>query len=105
MSQPKKLTFPEIQEKLKSKDILFTDIAVALEVTVSHVTQIAKCKGKSKRVAEAIANALKLPLNQVFGTDYMPAFSGRSARRNEVVKAIRAGRHVPDPISMSAKAG
>lgn len=101
MSQPENLTFPEIQEKLKSKDIFFTDIAIALDVTVSHVTQIAKRKGRSKRVAQAISQALQLSTNQVFGTEYMQCSSDRAARRNQIVEALRAGQYVPDPTSMS----
>ncbi|MBQ4864398.1 hypothetical protein J8L98_22150 [Pseudoalteromonas sp. MMG013] len=100
MSQPENLTFPEIQEKLKSKDIFFTDIAIALDVTVSHVTQIAKRKGRSQRVALGISQALQLSVNQVFGTEYTERRSNRKERRNQIVEALRAGENVPDPISM-----
>jgi transcriptional regulator with XRE-family HTH domain len=99
--KPKTLTFNQIKQLFYKKDIKFVDIASALNVTPPIVTQVAKGKQTSKRVATAIANALSLPTNQVFGTKYdknnKTGPTDRTLRKAEIATALVNGQYVPAP--------
>lgn len=93
------MTFEEIQEALKNKDILFSDIAEACEVTRPHVSLIAKGNSTSHKVAQAICLALDMPINQVFGTKYdnpgRKTGKHRVDRKKEIIEKLRQGLPVP----------
>ncbi|KID56865.1 hypothetical protein JF50_13285 [Pseudoalteromonas luteoviolacea] len=99
MSNSQKLTSREIIEKLKPKDICLTDIAEALELSPSHVSRIASGDAKSLRVAQAICNALEMPIHEVFGKSYEP--KNRGPRKSQIVKAIRQGTPIPPPLTIT----
>jgi transcriptional regulator with XRE-family HTH domain len=94
----KQITFEQIREILKNKDILFSDIAAACDVTRSHVTLIAKGESTSHRVAKVLCNALDKPIHEVFGDKYdNPVSVGkhRVSRKQQVVDALKANMPVP----------
>ena len=100
-----KMTFSEIKTQMKERDILFSDIAEALNVTRSHVHTIANNKAKSSRVANAIALCLGKETSQVFGDTYTGCDIGRGQHRKsrqiEVIKAIRANSNIPTSQSFA----
>jgi transcriptional regulator with XRE-family HTH domain len=101
--KPIKLTFSRIQELLSEKNILLADIADALKVSRTHVSLIARGESTSNRVANAIALSLDLPINQIFGDKYERNHnpSERATRKQQVIKAIRAGQPVPPQSNMA----
>ncbi|MBQ4814270.1 helix-turn-helix transcriptional regulator [Pseudoalteromonas luteoviolacea] len=101
MNNTQKLTSREIIEKLKPKDICYTDIAAALEVSPGHVSRIANGEAKSRRVAQAICSALEMPLDQVFGGMYEPKNRNRDARKTQIVLALRKGSPIPPPRTIA----
>lgn len=92
----------QIKTELSAKNITFTDIAIAKNVTASHVIRVANRKTNSLPVAKAICLGLNKPLEDVFG-DVEPYFTpakrgrpDRTVRTAQVVDAIKRGLPVPD---------
>lgn len=85
---------------LLQRDILLTDIAEALEVSPSHISNVIRRKSVSYSVAKAISLALNLPVVDVFGTKEEPTRGRkpRKKRREQVIEAIRAGISVPSSV-------
>lgn len=100
-TKPTKLSYTEIKTQLKSKDIYLSDVAFAVGVTRSHAYQIASGKAKSKKVAEAIAQCIGSPLEQVFGNTYSNEYKAqREERRSQIANALKTGEPIP-PISVA----
>ena len=101
----KKMTFEEIKKTLRERDITFTDIAHALEITPSHVTNVAKRTARSKPVAEAIALSLDLEFAEVFANEYDGTTrrgpKDRTERKQQIYAALRDKQPVPAPQSMA----
>jgi transcriptional regulator with XRE-family HTH domain len=95
-----KLTSDQIKARLAQNDILYADIAAALEVSPSLISSVANSNGKSYRVA----TALGLPLNLVFGDKYNETTKtrrDRSARRLQVIRAIKNGTAIPPTSALA----
>lgn len=92
------LSSEEIKQQLSQRDILLSDIAQALDVTGCLLTSVIQ-GGTSRRVAQAISNALNLPINEVFGDKYnKPPQRGRkdrTLRKEEIKQALLNNKHVP----------
>jgi len=99
------MTFDDIQKGLNEKDILFSDIAAACEVTRSMVSIIAKGQSTSYKVAQSICLALNKPINEVFGNKYdnpgRKTGKQRADRKQQVIAALKANTPVP-PIEIVA---
>ncbi|OCQ21943.1 hypothetical protein A7985_09035 [Pseudoalteromonas luteoviolacea] len=97
----KKMTFEAIKKELIAKDIQFSDIAKAVDVTPSHVSNVARGSATSMHIAKAISLSLGKPLEHVFGEDYSHTKKrgpkDRTQRRNQIVEALQAGKPVPSP--------
>ncbi|WP_418949233.1 helix-turn-helix transcriptional regulator [Pseudoalteromonas rubra] len=90
------MSYEEIKQALKRLDIFLSDIARALNVSRSHVYQIAKGNSKSKRVAEAICKCLNKPLHEVFGETYLAENKiHRHNRSKQIAHALQTGDPVP----------
>ena len=91
-----------IKASLEAKNITFSDIAKAKEVSPTHVVKVSNRGTQSLPVAKAICLALDKSLEEVFGdvdAYFSPAKRGRpdrSQRTAQVVEAIRKGQPVPD---------
>lgn len=88
-----------VKEQLSKRDVLLSDIAQALNVTSCHVTLVIQGTTTSYRMAQAIANALNLPINQVFGDKYVQVpkrgRKDRTARKRQIKNAILNNQPVP----------
>ncbi|WP_300583246.1 hypothetical protein [uncultured Pseudoalteromonas sp.] len=102
---PNKMTFEEIKKTLKERDVTFTDIAKALEMTPGHITNVARRDARSKNVANAISLSLGLSLTEVFGNEYDGTTKrgpkDRTARKQVIYEALRNKKPVPAPHSMA----
>ena len=87
----KKMTFDEIKQELSRDKIYLSDIASALNVSNTHVINVAQNIGTSKKVATAIAKCLRKDINQVFGNKYVD----RSVRSAQVIAAIKENAPIP----------
>ncbi|NOU50249.1 helix-turn-helix transcriptional regulator [Pseudoalteromonas sp. JBTF-M23] len=100
-TKPTKLSYTEIKDLLRKKDIYLSEIAEAIGVTRSHAYQIASGKAKSKRVAKAIAQCIGRPLNQVFGDSYSEeSKKQREKRVLQIANSLKTGTPIP-PISVA----
>ncbi|KPH64147.1 hypothetical protein [Pseudoalteromonas porphyrae] len=101
----KKMTFAEIKKTLKERDVTFTDIAKALELTPSHVRNVAFGSAKSKPVAEAISLSIGVTLESAFGDEYLTTSKrgpkDRTERKQAIYTALRNQQPVPAPQSMA----
>ena len=98
------LSASAIKERMKERDILLSDISQALDIGHCTVTHVIQGATTSYRVAKAIANALDLPVNQIFGDKYdHPSKRGRkdrSARKQQIKDALLSNQPVPLNSSM-----
>ena len=96
-----KMTFAEIKQALDIRQITFSDIALALNKSISHVTNVAKGITTSKSVAISISLALDKPHELIFGDKYIKQHKrgprDRSERTKVVVNALRQNKPVPGP--------
>ncbi len=99
------MTFDEIKKSLKARDVNFTDIANALEVSLGHVTNVARGSAHSKNVANAISLSLGKSLTEVFGNQYDGSTKrgpkDRTERKQVIYEALRNQKPVPAPHSMA----
>jgi lambda repressor-like predicted transcriptional regulator len=61
------LTIPERKAELVRREIGLADIAAAQGVTRQHVWHVLTGKRRSPRIEQAIADAIELPVEEVFG--------------------------------------
>lgn len=83
-----------IKQALHAKGFSFTMIAEALGVGPNAVSAIASRRGQSKRVADAIAKALEMPVEEIFPDidsykrDRLPCGKEKDAKRAELAKLL-----------------
>ncbi|MBS3796689.1 hypothetical protein [Pseudoalteromonas sp. BDTF-M6] len=99
------MTFDEIKRELNERKVLFSDIAEAMKVKPSHVSNVARGLVSSFRIATALALSLDKPITEVFGDKYAnPGKRGpkdRSERKRQVIEALTNNKPVPAPTTIS----